>query len=215
MRPKSKERGGGGADRRSVDRDNDKENKQAKQQAASPERGGGVAGPNKDARSRRSRSGSSKRRRKERSVTPRATRVYVGKLSRNVVKDHIVEIFGTYGEIRTIDFPIDRFQPFNRGFCYIDFANPDGAEGAIKNMDGGQVDGQEISVSAILIQKTRPPMRRPSPIMRNNRPPPRWRSSPRRYQRRSPIRRNSPRRRRSRSPAARRRRHSNSSDSSR
>lgn len=155
----------------------------------------------------------------ERSVTPRPTRIHVGRLTRNVVKDHILEIFGTYGEIRSVDFPVDRFQSFTRGFCYVDFVNPDGAEAAIKHMDGGQIDGQEITASAILVQKQRPPMRRPSPIMRNNRPPPRWRGgSPRRgYQRRSPIRGGrggSPRRRRSRSPV-RRRRHSNSSDSSR
>lgn len=125
-----------------------------------------------------------------------------------------MEIFGTFGEIRTVDFPMDRFQPFGRGFCYIDYANSDGAENAVKHMAGGQVDGQEVTATAILVPKSRPPMRRPSPIMRNNRPPPRWRGSPRRYQRRSPIRRSSPRRRRSRSPV-RRRRHSNSSDSSR
>lgn len=108
-----------------------------------------------------------------------------------------------------------------RGICYIEYATPEEADSAIKHMDGGQIDGQEISVVAVLPQKMNMrPMRRMSPPMRmNNRgPPPRWRS-PMRFRgggRRSPPRRNmSPRRRqRSRSPI-RRRRHSNSSDSSR
>uniref|UniRef100_A0A182PB28 RRM domain-containing protein n=2 Tax=Cellia TaxID=44534 RepID=A0A182PB28_9DIPT len=108
---------------------------------------------------------------------------------------------------------MDRFQPFGRGFCYVEYVDPDGAENAMKHMDGGQIDGQEITASPVLVPKTRPPPRRPSPIMRNNRPMPRWRASPMRYRRRPSIRR-SPRRRRSRSPI-RRRRQSNSSDSSR
>lgn len=134
-----------------------------------------------------------------------------------MTKGHIVEIFSSFGEVRNVEFPTDRFHPtFGRGIAYVEFATHEECENAIKQMDGGQIDGQEVSVSAVLTPKVRAPMRRPSPMGR--RPLERWRSPPRfnrfNRNRRSPPRggRRSPRRR-SRSPIRRRRR-SNSSDSS-
>lgn len=111
-----------------------------------------------------------------------------------------------------------------RGFAYVEFTNPDEAENAMKHMDGGQIDGQEITAAPVLIQKQRPPMMRRSPIPLPMRrlPPPHRRSPPQqRFRRRSPPRRRSPipppRRRprsHSRSPVRSRRRHSRSSSSS-
>lgn len=70
----------------------------------------------------------------------------------------------------------------------------------MKHMDGGQIDGQEITVAPILLQKHRP-LRRLSPARRG------WSRTQRSFRTQRP-------RRRSRSPLRRRRR-SNSSDSSR
>lgn len=102
---------------------------------------------------------------------------------------------------------MDRFHPkLGRGFAYIEYTNPEDAENAMKHMDGGQIDGQEVTVAPILLPKPRLPMRRMSPVRRG------WRRSPQRFRRggRSPPRRRNSRRR-SRSPVPRRRR--NSSDS--
>lgn len=166
------------------------------------------------------------KKRRERSVTPRPLRIHIGRLTRNVTREHVVEIFSYFGEIKSVDFPMDRINRVGRGHCYVDYTNPDHAELAMKNMDGGQIDGQEISAAPILVPKTRPQqqMRRMSPMrgggmggggrQMNNR----WRNnSPNRFRRRSPPRRNnSPRRRnRSRSPINRRRNRRSSSGSSR
>ena len=35
-------------------------------------------------------------------------------------------------------------------FAYVEFENPDEADKAMKHMDGGQIDGQEISCAPIL-----------------------------------------------------------------
>lgn len=102
-----------------------------------------------------------------------------------------------------------------RGFAYIEYVNAEDAENAMKHMDGGQIDGQEVTVAPILTQRPRP-QRRMSPGGR-----PRFGGGGggggRRFgggggggRQRSPFRRP----RRSRSPRPRRR-HSNSSDSSR
>lgn len=151
----------------------------------------------------------------------RPSRIHIGRLTRNVTKDHVVEIFSCYGEIKSVEFPNDRLHHYNgRGFCYVEYLNPDDAENAMKHMDGGQIDGQEVTAAPVLNPKPLPMRRSPirggvgrgGPPMRN-RP---WdrrggrdrrRSPPMRRRSRSPIRR-------SRSPV-RRRRNSNSSDSSR
>jgi RNA-binding protein with serine-rich domain 1 len=116
--------------------------------------------------------------------------------------------------------PFDRIHPhLTRGFAYVEYEKADDAEKAIKYMDGGQVDGQEISATAVLLPKPRP-FGGPPPMRRG--PPPNWRRSPIRGRRgggrsppryRSPPRRRTRSRSRSRSPARRRR--DSSSDSSR
>lgn len=165
----------------------------------------------------RSRSLSARRKKRDRSPTPKPVRIHIGRLTRNVTKEHVQEIFSLYGTIKYIEFPIDRLHPpHGRGFAYVEYTNPEDAENAMKHMDGGQIDGQEITASPILLQRQRPQMRRMMSPNRNRGGPMRWRSSPGRFRRRSPIRgrRNSRNSRRSRSPVRRRRR-SNSSDSSR
>lgn len=161
---------------------------------------------------------------KRREATPRALRIHIGRLTRNVTKEHIVEIFSCFGDVKNVEFPIDRLNCVGRGHCYVDYGDPDHAELAMKNMDGGQIDGQEITAAPILMLKTRPqqqPMRRMSPLRGGGRPMNnRWRGGGGGGgggRRRSPPRRNnSPRRRnRSRSPINRRRQRRSSSGSSR
>lgn len=84
------------------------------------------------------RSTSPKRKRKERSPTPKPVRIHVGRLTRNVTKDHIYEIFSVFGTIKMVDYPPDRLHPpAGRGFAYVEFQTPEMAENAMKHMDGG------------------------------------------------------------------------------
>ncbi|KAG0713676.1 RNA-binding protein with serine-rich domain 1-A [Chionoecetes opilio] len=130
------------------------------------------------------RSGSPRLRRKPRSPTPRPTRIHIGRLTRNVNRDHLMEIFAVYGTVKSVDLPMYDIRvnaSLNRGYGYIDFEKPEDAENAMKHMDGGQIDGQEITAAPVLIPRQVPPRRRsplpPMPIRRG--PPPRWRSPPR------------------------------------
>lgn len=111
-----------------------------------------------------------------------------------------------------MDFPFDRLHSQTRGFCYVEFSTPEEAENAMKHMDGGQIDGQEITCAPVLM----PRVQRKSPMRL---PPPRWdrrRDMQQRYRRpRSPVRRRSPpRAKRPRSRSPRKRRYSRSSSSS-
>ncbi|KAF5300176.1 hypothetical protein FQA39_LY11210 [Lamprigera yunnana] len=126
---------------------------------------------------------------KYRSPTPRPTKIHIGHLTRSVTKEHIIEIFSTYGVIKNVEFPKDHVHShLGRGYAHIEFATAEEADNAMKHMDGGQIDGQEITAAPILFPKPRPPPMRRSPMRR----PPTRRTSPR-FRRRSPLksRRNS------------------------
>ncbi|XP_053382061.1 RNA-binding protein with serine-rich domain 1-B-like [Mercenaria mercenaria] len=79
--------------------------------------------------------------------------------------------------------PPDRAHPnFAKGFAYVDFATPEEAEKAVKHMDGGQIDGQEVTAQTVLPPRPAPrPARRSPPPGRRGGPPGRWRPSPPRY----------------------------------
>ena len=178
------------------------------------------------ARSSSSSASSRSPRRRKRSPTPKPAKLYVAHLTRNVTKDHVFEIFSVYGHVKSVDLPMDRFNFMPRGFAYVEYDEADDADTALKHMDGGQIDGQEITAQMVLPIRPRDvrPARRPSPPPRR-RPMPAWRRSPparfrgsfragRRSRSPSPRRRSrSKSRSRSRSPP-RRRRYSRSSSSS-
>uniref|UniRef100_A0A8C6FX11 RNA-binding protein with serine-rich domain 1 n=1 Tax=Moschus moschiferus TaxID=68415 RepID=A0A8C6FX11_MOSMO len=74
------------------------------------------------------------------SPSPKATKVHIARLTRNVTKDHIREIFSTFGKVRVIDMPVERMHP-GLSDAYVEFETPEEAEKALKHMDGGQIDG--------------------------------------------------------------------------
>merc|ERR1712136_42527 len=99
----------------------------------------------------KSKSPSPKRRKRTPSPPPRPTKIHVGKLTRNVNEEHIKEIFSVYGTIKSCDMPKDNIhRHLYKGFCYLEFETADEADKAMKHMDGGQIDGQEISCAPIL-----------------------------------------------------------------
>ncbi|CAD5115941.1 DgyrCDS4871 [Dimorphilus gyrociliatus] len=99
---------------------------------------------------RRKRSRSASPRRRRRSPTPKPTKIHIGRLTRNVNKEHVIEIFSVYGTIKSVEILGDRVHPeFSRGFAYVEYEHSDDAAKAVKYMDAGQIDGQEISVATV------------------------------------------------------------------
>jgi len=106
-----------------------------------------------------------------------------------------MEIFGAYGPVKQVDIPPDHVHPYlSRGYANIEFDSAEDADKAQKHMDGGQLDGKQLTCEIVA-----PPVRRAPP-------PPHRRSPPRGggERRRSPYGNNNPNRiplgRRSRSP---------------
>lgn len=54
----------------------------------------------------------------------KSARIFIGRLSRNVTKEHVTEIFSTYGTIKNIEMPFDTIhQSFYKGFAYVEYEN--------------------------------------------------------------------------------------------
>merc|ERR1719154_897301 len=97
-----------------------------------------------------------------RSGSPPSTKIHIGRLTRNVNREHLQEIFSTFGKIREIEFGSERMRPWlNKGFAYIEFENSEDAKNALRHMDGGQIDGQEVTAAPVLVPRIQPRRRSP------------------------------------------------------
>ncbi|KAE8552874.1 hypothetical protein EYB25_004253 [Talaromyces marneffei] len=106
-----------------------------------------------------------------RSLTPespkRSSKIVVEKLTKNVTEEHLYDIFGTFGEIHSIDLPLNQTFMTNRGTAYILYHDAADAEAAVSNMHEAQIDGAVLKVSIVLpkrmFSRSPPPSRRPGP----------------------------------------------------
>lgn len=98
---------------------------------------------------------------------------------RNVTKEHLSEIFGVYGALKTCEMPMDRTHPeLSRGYGYVEYEKAEDAEKALKHMDGGQIDGLEIQCEMTLPFREGRGGRGSPPVRGGYRSPPRRRPSP-------------------------------------
>lgn len=120
----------------------------------------------------------------------------VSNLTGNVHEGHLLEIFADYGKVNKAEVAVKQCKDgkLKRGFGYVEFEYWDAAEDALECMNGGQIDGNRVTVAFHSFRKRTPPRRLSN------------------YPRRSRSRSYSPRRRpqpckntyRSRSPRSRR-----------
>ncbi|KAK2760375.1 hypothetical protein FQN54_002445 [Arachnomyces sp. PD_36] len=104
------------------------------------------------------RRGGYRRRSDSRSVSrspapQRSSKIVVEKLTKNVNESHLREIFGAYGDIDSIDLPMNQYMS-NRGTAYILYYDRVHAEAAIAHMHEAQLDGAVLNVSIVLPQAT-------------------------------------------------------------
>ncbi|KAI8818513.1 uncharacterized protein EV422DRAFT_170250 [Fimicolochytrium jonesii] len=92
-----------------------------------------------------------------RPVETRTTKVVATGLTKNVNKEHLLEIFGHYGELKGVEFT-EGLGP-ERGRAFIIFNELAPAQKACRYMDGANIDGLDITCS-IVIDYSKPP---PSP----------------------------------------------------
>ncbi len=76
-----------------------------------------------------------------------AKKLFVGNLSYSVTSDGLREMFAGYGQVDSATVITDRDSGRSKGFGFVEMANDEEAEAAIKEMDGKETDGRRLTVN--------------------------------------------------------------------
>jgi RNA recognition motif-containing protein len=81
-------------------------------------------------------------------------KLYVGNLSFQTTEDNLREAFSQFGVVNTASMVMDRETGRSRGFAFVEMA--DGADEAIRAMNGQQLDGRTLTVNEAKPREDRP-----------------------------------------------------------
>jgi cold-inducible RNA-binding protein len=73
--------------------------------------------------------------------------LYVGNLSYDTSEDGLRTLFSEYGEIASVNVITDRETGRPRGFAFVEMATEEGAQSAMRALNGKMVDNREIKVN--------------------------------------------------------------------
>lgn len=74
-------------------------------------------------------------------------RLFVGNLARMTTSSALEQLFAEHGEVRSVTLVTDRFTGASSGFGFVEMVSDQGAQAAIDQMDGRQVDGRPLTVN--------------------------------------------------------------------
>ena len=75
-----------------------------------------------------------------------ASKLYVGGLSYSTTSDGLREFFAQSGSVLSATVITDRFSGQSRGFGFVEMDNAEGAQNAISQLNGRELDGRRITV---------------------------------------------------------------------
>ena len=76
-----------------------------------------------------------------------ANKLFVGNLPYSTTSDSLRELFATAGEVLTASVVTDRDSGRSKGFGFVEMATDELAQEAIKQLEGKDVDGRNLTVS--------------------------------------------------------------------
>lgn len=83
-------------------------------------------------------------------------KLYVGNLSYRVSEDDFRDFFSEFGDIVSVKIITDRVTGQSKGFGFVEFADKESAENAIKERNGSDFQGRNIVVNEAKPQEERP-----------------------------------------------------------
>lgn len=75
-------------------------------------------------------------------------RLFVGGLGKDISSERLQEAFSAFGKVVETEIVLNHKTGNSRGFGYVSFADSKEADTAIKQMNGADLDGHQITVSA-------------------------------------------------------------------
>ena len=82
--------------------------------------------------------------------------IYVSNLGFSVQDEDLREYFAEYGEVSSAKVITDKFTNRSRGFGFVEMADEEAAQKAIKELNGAVVEGRSISVTVARPREERP-----------------------------------------------------------
>jgi RNA recognition motif-containing protein len=73
--------------------------------------------------------------------------IYVGNLHFNLSEDELKEIFEEYGEVTSAKVITDKYSGRSKGFGFVEMPNDTEGEAAIKNLNGVDMKGRNMTVN--------------------------------------------------------------------
>src|SRR3954464_14261462 len=86
------------------------------------------------------------------------TKLYVGNLNYNTTENSLREAFGANGrEVTSVSIIMDRETGRSRGFAFVEMATPEGAQAALQELDGQELDGRMLRINEAREREARGP----------------------------------------------------------
>lgn len=86
------------------------------------------------------------------------TKLYVGNLNYNTTEDSLREAFSANGrEVASVSIIMDRETGRSRGFAFVEMATPEGAQQALQELDGADLDGRTLRINEAREREQRGP----------------------------------------------------------
>ena len=73
--------------------------------------------------------------------------IYVGNLSFEVSEENLRQTFGAFGQVSSATIVKDKYTGQSRGFGFVEMADGNEAQAAIKNLNGKELLGRNMNVN--------------------------------------------------------------------
>jgi len=83
-------------------------------------------------------------------------RIYVGNLAHTATDDDLRQAFAQYGVVSAVDIVKDRQTGRSRGFAFVEMADGNDADNAIKQLNLAEISGRSITVNEARPKSDRP-----------------------------------------------------------
>jgi cold-inducible RNA-binding protein len=75
------------------------------------------------------------------------TNIFVGNLSYQTTQDELYAAFAQYGTVERVNIVTDRDTGQPRGFAFVEMADKQGADAAIAQLNGAELNGRALNVN--------------------------------------------------------------------
>ena len=86
------------------------------------------------------------------------TKLYVGNLNYNTSEESLRQMFSANGrEVASVSIIMDRETGRSRGFAFVEMATAEGAQEAMRELDGADLDGRQLRINEARERDSRGP----------------------------------------------------------